>query len=164
MRDLILRNEKSLSDIVDSAYNKIADSDRKAIEAALIKANTELKGISKMPKGTLIRVPSVREATRSGKQTIVSPQDSLADMVARHLSSLESQFEKDFDLFEQIQREQTAVFSDISKAVKDQPGGAEAAKALKKHLGDSKKTYAENKKRGLAGLKKLHDTLALLKD
>jgi len=57
-------NEKSVRDVVDSAYKSLSAKVRKQAEVALLKANSELKTFKSVRKGFIVRIPAILEAGR----------------------------------------------------------------------------------------------------
>lgn len=159
MRYLLLNNEKSVSDITDKAYKGLSAQARNKAEAALLKANPELKTASSLRKGLIIRIPATPDGVKADRRSLVDPIEDIALEMSDNLKLFEKSLSKKFALLESQQKRFSENLKAASKELKTYPNGTEAAKTLTRHLAASKKLNKTNKELSLEALKDLRKTV-----
>lgn len=160
MKFLLVRNEKSISDIADNAYKNLSSEAKQQAELELLKANPELKTFKSVRKGFVVHIPELNDAPDKNTHNIVGPRDHLADELSKGLKLFDSSLNSKYTDFEAWEKDTSAKLKVADKELKTLSGGEAVAKQLKKHLADSKKYNETNKKLGLEALKKLQQTVA----
>ena len=161
MKYILLRDEKSLSEIADKAYKGLADKDRASAEQALLKANSNLKSLSGVSKGTMIRVPPLKRAGFNAR-SVVDPVQQITAFMSDHLDKMEDAINQRFAREDLYLKDINGKMKEIVKAAKGQPVAEENAAELKKNIASRQKTLDTEKKEGLqsvAKLKKIIDTM-----
>ena len=158
MRFLLIRNEESVRDVADKAYKGLTVKAREQAEVALLKANPELKTFKSVRKGFIIRVPVIRDDGKEDRRNVVDPIEDIAHEMSESLQLLDNLLTKSFAKLENRQKDIVDKLKAGNKELKIQPGGDQVAKALRKHLADSKKSNAKKKKLGHEALEKLQKT------
>lgn len=158
MRYLLLRNEESVRDVADKAYKGLTDKARNHAEAALLKANPELKRFKSVRKGFIVRIPTVRDDGEIDRRNIIDPVEEIADEMSEKLKLFENSLTRKFAELENRQKNIGETLKASNRDLKKYPNGDAVAKALKKHVVNSKKLNDKNKKLGLEALKKLQET------
>jgi hypothetical protein len=162
MRYLLLRNEESVRDVAEKAYKGLSAKARKQAEAALLKANPELKTFASVRKGFIVRVPNVADFGKKDRRNLIDPIEDITHSLAKHLESLEVSFAKTFADMEGQHDRILENLKAANKEIKKQANGDVLAKTLKKHVADSKKSSDKNLKLGLEALHKLQKTSTYL--
>lgn len=160
MRYLLLRNEGSVRDVADKAYKGLSDNTRIQAEAALLKANPELKTFNSVRKGFIVRIPSIRDDGELDRRNLFDPVEDIAHEMIDKLKLFENTLNKEFSNSENRHKSILETLKSANKELKKHPNGDEVAKILKTHLTSSKKLHDKNKKLGLEALKKLQITAA----
>lgn len=155
MKYLILRNEKTISDIADKAYKGLTAKSRKQVEASLLKANPELKKIRSVRKGFIIRVPDIHASGEKNSRNLIDPIEGLASDLEQNLKIFEESLKQKFSNLENRQKGIAEKLKVANKELNKIPNGEEAGKVLRKHLTASKKVNEKNKKLALEALEKL---------
>lgn len=73
------RGEKSIADIADKLFVKLTPKQRKSAEAALLKANPQLRDIDSLRQGSILRVPDLPELRPKAVRSLENPDDQIAD-------------------------------------------------------------------------------------
>lgn len=162
MRYLLLRNEKSVTEVADKAYKGLTAKARKQVEVALLKANPELKKFRSVRKGFIVRVPDIREGGERNKRNLIDPVENISDEIVENLKIFEIALKGKFDSLDKRQKSITEHLKTASKELGKTAKGPEVVKVLKKHLTGSKKLNEKNKKLGLEALEQLKKTAMAL--
>jgi len=141
--------------ITEKAYKDLSATARKQAEAALLKANPELKTLRAARKGHIVRIPAIPEGGKPDRRGLVDPIEDIAIEMADNLKLFEKSLSKKFADLEGQQKNFVGTLKAANKELKTYPNGAEAAKTLTKHLAASKKSNDANKELSLDALKKL---------
>jgi len=158
MKYLLLRDEQNIHDVADKAYKNLSAEARDQAEAALLKANPELKTFRSVDKGFIVRVPAVHNVGKKDRKNLVNPIEDIAQEMLENLKLLENSLTNKFANLDNRQKAIVENLKAASKELKKQPNGEAVAKALKKHVADSKPLNDKNKRLGLEALKKLQKT------
>lgn len=156
MNYFLFDKEKSLEDIVNTAYKGLTASARKEAEALLIKANPQLKAsIKKIRKGSIIRVPAFRSKDKRSRKVSDDPIETTALDLSKRLRAFEGVLNDKFsDVDDNIKRE-ISLLKSATKELKTKPNGEALVKSLSKHLKESKELNAKKKKVSLDALEAL---------
>lgn len=87
------RGEKSVAEIADKLYVRLTPKQREKAEAALLKANPQLKDLGKLRAGTILRLPDLPELRAKTNRSLDNPDALIAKSVSESLSS----YVKDLD-------------------------------------------------------------------
>ena len=137
-----LRSEKSVTELVDKVYSNLSAKDRKAAEAAMIKENPTLKNFTNLKRGTLIRIPEVKNVKRKKTRSISDPDGELLDDFMERLEVFSETLAKNNDARDKEQKTAQSILkkSAISKIINTDPNAKKVASDLKKHMtNDTKK-------------------------
>ena len=104
MRYLLLRNEESVRDVADKAYKGLSAKARKQAEAALLKANPELKTFESVRKGFIVRVPAVRNGGKKDRRNLIDPVEDIAHEMVENLKLFEISLTNKFTSLENRQK------------------------------------------------------------
>lgn len=102
------RGEKSVAEIADKLYLRLTPKQREKAEAALLKANPQLKDINKLRPGTILRLPELPELRAKTNRSLDNPAAQVADTLAESLSDYAKV------LAERYQRDQEATKTQIA--------------------------------------------------
>ncbi|WP_444997864.1 hypothetical protein [Aliikangiella sp. IMCC44359] len=156
MNYFLFDKEKSLEDIVNTAYKGLTASARKDAEALLIKANPQLKkSIKNIRKGSIIRVPAFRSKDKRNRKASDDPIETVALDLSKKLRVFEDVLSDKFSEVDKKIKREAALLKSATKELKTKPNGEELAKSLSKHLKESKEINAKKKKVSLDALEVL---------
>jgi hypothetical protein len=158
MRYLLLRNEKSVTDVAEKAYKGLTVKEREKAEIALLKANPELKKFRSVRKGFIVRVPDIHSGGEKNSKNLVDPVESIADEIVDNLKVFTVSLKEKYISLENRQKTIAEKLKVVNKELKNIPKGEEAGIVLRKHLTASKKLNEKNKNLGLEALDKLKKT------
>lgn len=159
MQYLLIRNEKNVKEVIDKAYKGLSGTVRKKAEEALLKENPELKTFKTVRKGFMVRVPKTVEGGTPDRRSVLDPLEDIASQASIHLKRFEEIFEEKFSNTDKVSTQTTKNLKTANAAIKKHPTGEIIAKALKKHIADSKKSNDKKVKLGKEALEKLQKTL-----
>jgi len=159
MQYLLIRNEKNVEEVIDKAYKGLSGTLRKKAKQALLKANPELKTFKTVRKGFMVRVPKTVEGGKPDRRSVVDPLEEIADQASVHLKRFEEVLEEKYSNADKIHTQFTKNLKTANTAIKSHPTGEVIAKALKKHISDSKKSNDKKVNLGKEALEKMQKTL-----
>jgi hypothetical protein len=162
MKYFLLRDEKSIAEIADKAYKGLSEKERASAETALLKANSNLKSLSKVRKGTIIHVPSISRADSFNKRSVVDPVAQITAFMADHLSKMERAVNDRYNAAEIHLKDTTGKMAELNSVVKGWPVGEENAAQLKKSIDSAQKNIEADKKERLEAVKQLQKAVELL--
>ncbi|WP_416138206.1 hypothetical protein ACM26W_17250 [Halomonas sp. HK25] len=111
------RGEKSVAEIADKLYARLTPKQREKAEAALLKANPQLKDIGKLKPGTILRLPELRAKARTNR-TLENPVTQIAATLAGELGAYGNRLAEHVDVAQRATNtEQTLLKSARFKAV-----------------------------------------------
>ncbi len=160
MKYLLLRDEQNIHEVADKAFKNLSAETREQAEVALLKANPELKTFRSVRKGFIVRVPAVHNAGKNDRKNLVNPIENIAEEMLEDLKLFENSLITRFANLENRQKTIIQNLKTASKELKNQPNGEAVAKALKRHVEDSKELNEKNRRLGLEALEKLQKTAA----
>ena len=67
------RGERSISEIADKIYKRLTPRQREKAEAAILKANPQLRNIRNLRKGSVLRVPDLPELRAKTNRDLDNP-------------------------------------------------------------------------------------------
>lgn len=140
-----LRSEKSVSELVDKVYSNLSDKDRKAAEAAIIKANPALKDMSNLKRGTLITIPKVKNLKPKKTRSVTDPDGDLVEDYVQRLDAFSEMLAKNNALRDQQQKESQAVLkkSDVKKILDSSDEAKQVVEQLQQHISEDGKIRKE---------------------
>ncbi|MDO9596105.1 MAG: hypothetical protein Q7J47_00135 [Azoarcus sp.] len=81
------RGEKNVAEIADKLYVRLTPKQREKAEAALLKANPQLKDIGKLKPGTILRLPDLPELSAKTNRSLDNPDAQIAKLMSESVSS-----------------------------------------------------------------------------
>ncbi len=160
------RGEGNITDIADHLFSKLTDNQRKKVAEQLLKANPQLRDISKMKKGAILRVPDMPELNAKTTRSLENPSEQMAEVLADALKGFEEQVQK------QVGEENKNIESQLSILKSDNFQGQiansdllqllakDATEVLKKRTQDLKE---QNKEVGIVIEQGMEDLKKLMK-
>ncbi|WP_372740113.1 FimV family protein [Neptunomonas sp.] len=94
MRVATFRGEPNVADIAENLFARLNDTQREKVVEQLLKANPQLRNISKMKKGTILRVPSIPELSVKTTRSLENSSDQVAEELADALNNFEARMQK----------------------------------------------------------------------
>lgn len=88
------RGERNVADIAESLFTKMNDTQRKKVVEQLLRVNPQLRDISKMKKGTILRVPSIPGLRPKTNRSLENPEEQVAEELAEALNNFEERMQK----------------------------------------------------------------------
>jgi len=150
MRITTFRGETSVTDLVNRLYSDLDAAKRAKAEAALLKANPQLRGLDSLAPGAVLAVPSVSGVRVKASRDIEYPVEEVADTLASDLKDYGRHLAARHELHEQRLKEQTALLKDkeLKKALRTRPEG----EPLLKQIAQATKVRLEEVKNERKGL------------
>jgi len=152
-----LRSEKSLTELVDKVYSNLSATEREAAEAAMLKENPVLKEFSTIKRGTLIRIPQVKDIQPKRTRSIADPDGDLVDDYVQRLEIFSDALSKNNAMRNSEQKNAQAVLKKaaVKKILDTSPEASQLAEQLAQHISEDSK-----RRKGLeTDSKKAFDTL-----
>ena len=155
------RGEKSVSAIADKLFVKLTPKQREKAEAALIKENPQLRELSAVREGAILRVPDLPELRAKTNRSLENPDAQIARNIADAVSSYGNRLGERFKTVQKDTKAQMAVLKsgELRKAMDEAPAlkplAEAAAKALDARaagLGDRQKATDAAIKQAVAAL------------
>jgi len=143
------RGERTISEIADKLYTRLTPRQREKAEAAILKANPQLRNIHSLRKGAILRVPDLPELRAKTNRNLENPEAHIANNLADSLERFSKRIAERFNSELKNTRVQSKLLKsatfrkEISKAPKIQALAGEATKALETR---SKKLVEQHKK------------------
>ena len=128
--------ERTIADIADALFDRLTPRQREKAEAAILKANPQLRDIRTLPAGTLLRVPALPELRAKANRNRENPEADIAENLADTLSTFNKGFADHVTVARRATKAQSALLKSakfkraISNAPKLQELAGEATKAL----------------------------------
>ena len=158
MKYLVIRNEKSITEVADKVYKNLKPAARKRAEGQILKANPQLKSFRSVRKGYIVRVPEVHELGERESRDLEQPVAPLAMDLQAGLKRYEQSLVEKFDAMDKQHKRIPELLKAANKDLKKIPNGEEAARALKSHITQAKKDSEKQRKLALEALQKLRKT------
>jgi len=154
-----LRTEKSVTELVNKVYSNLADKDRIKAEAAMIKENPALKNFANLKRGTLIRIPEIKNVKRKKTRSVSDPDGELMEDYLERLEVFSETLAKNNDIKDDEQKETQSILkkSAINKLLNEDAEAKKIASDLKKHISEDTKKRKETEsqsKKAFSQLKK----------
>ncbi|MEC9341724.1 MAG: hypothetical protein VX663_09605 [Pseudomonadota bacterium] len=159
MRIRAYRGEKSVAEIVDKSYRNLNEDSRRELEALLVERNPELTKLSKLKRGTLLRLPDAPGAKAKEGRGSGDPEteltEQLLDDLKRYAKVLDGRYaERLKEIDEQVLLLKDRTFK---KVVGDSPDARVVTEALSGNLAEAQKATKQRRAQAeklLAGLQK----------
>jgi len=155
------RGEKSVSEIADKLFVRLSDNQRAKAEAELLKANPQLKNITKVRTGAILHVPDMPELTAKTNRDLETPGAQIAQDLVQALNDYNKQAGGRFKTAQEAAKAQIALLKSakFKRLLTDSPNrqalAGQAAKALDaraKDLAERQKTADKAIKQTIADL------------
>ncbi|TBW39869.1 hypothetical protein E0E54_01515 [Azotobacter chroococcum] len=88
------RGEKSLSELADKLFVRLTPRQREKAEAALLKANPQLAGLSTLRTGTVLQVPDLPELSAKARHIEENPHSQLITRLSAELKDFGTHLER----------------------------------------------------------------------
>jgi hypothetical protein len=162
MRIIAYRGEKKLADLVDKAYADLTPARRKAAEAALLKANPQLKSLARLKSGTVLTIPEVPGARVRPRKGQEGPDDEIRAVLAEQLAAFGERMAKRHEAHQADLKEQLGLLKDrqLKKAIGEDPALQELSAAAAAKLRTEAKEAAASGKNLAQALERLAADLA----
>ena len=108
------RGERSISEIANKKYKRLTPRQREKAEAAILKANPQLKNIRNLRKGSVLRVPDLPELRAKTNRDLDNPEAQVARDLADTLKSFSEKFAERL----KVEQENTKAQSKLLKSAK----------------------------------------------
>lgn len=91
MRIMLFHGEQSITDLADNIYACLSSKTHAVAEAALLKANPELKEIGSLKPGAILKVPMISGISFKADRNHADPIEQVGAALIRSLESYRSQ-------------------------------------------------------------------------
>lgn len=81
------RGESSITDIADNLFAGLTANQRKKVEAKILKANPQLHDLSKVRKGSILRIPEMPELRAKVTRNLEKPDAQIAKDVSAAMNN-----------------------------------------------------------------------------
>lgn len=157
MRYFVLERETTVAEIAGKAFKSLPAAERRKAEAALLKANPQLKDMAKVKSGTLVRIPESAAPESLDRRNVVDPVDHLADDVTDRLKSFQTEFRACFAAWEKQVADYPELIKAAGKQAEERPEIKSVSAELAKNLRAAMKNSEKNQEMGIDALKKLSE-------
>lgn len=142
------RGEQSITELASKHFEKLTPAQRKQAEAAILKANPELRHIAKLKPGTLLRIPELSGLRPAKRRDVEHPEALIASTLSDALNAYGKRFAERMDADRAEIKTQLGLLKDrdFAKAISDQPELREAAKGMQTVLAHRAKASAQREK------------------
>lgn len=93
------RGEQTVAELATRLYTRLTSRQREKAEAALLRANPQLRDLKRLPKGAILEVPTLDDTRLRARGGAADPADEIGDDVSAALKAfgqrLEARFETD---------------------------------------------------------------------
>lgn len=93
------RGEQTVAELATRLYTRLTPRQREKAEAALLRANPQLRELNQLPKGAILEVPALDGPRLRARSEALDPVDEIGDEVSAALKAfgqrLETRFEAD---------------------------------------------------------------------
>ncbi|MGY8871601.1 MAG: hypothetical protein ACKVJE_14275 [Pseudomonadales bacterium] len=158
------RGESSITDIADNLFAGLTAHQRKKVESKILKANPQLRDLSKVRKGSILRIPEMPELRAKITRNLEKPDVQIAKDLSIAMNSFLERVADQEKIEEESIKEQrellkSGVFQEsVSSSEALLSLGSEADKALVarvKLLNEQQKEMKSSINQGLDDLSKL---------
>lgn len=142
------RGEKSVAEIVKKLYARLTPKQREQAEAALLKANPQLRTIKTLPKGSILHVPDLPELRIKTVRNLENPDAQVANNISETLDNYNKRLGEHFKTDNEATKTQLALLKSakLKKALADAPELQRLADAAGKALDARVKAIGERQK------------------
>jgi len=130
------QGERTLSEIADKLFKRLTPRQREKIEAAILRANPQLRDLQQMEKGAILRVPDLPEFRAKTSETPKNPETDIVKDLSSSLDSFSKHMAQQFETALKDTRAQSKLLKsarfkkEIANAPNIQALAGEAAKVL----------------------------------
>jgi hypothetical protein len=157
------RGEKSLAELADSLYAKLKPEHRADAERALLEANPQLKNLTGIAVGTVLRVPELAGVAPNRARVSDDPVRLAEDSLVKSLAAYRKLLEPRFDAEASSLKDEAALFKKEVPALLNLDLGIDKlAETIKASLTERAKTLKLNQQRVPEALDQLLEDLGKL--
>lgn len=162
MRFLLLGDERSVKEVAANAFRGMSRAELAEASAALLKANPELRSISNLPPGSLIRVPPKIKNPRAGADEYVDPVEGMVKNVIRQLKALEAEINTNHEEHEEKVKKYPEKIREARKNLADHPEAEAVSNKLTEYLRKTRTSNKKNRERGIDAVRKMRESVSAL--
>jgi len=155
------RGEKSVTEIADKLFVRLTPTQRAKAEAELLKANPQLKNITKVREGAILHIPDIPELHQTAARDLENPRAQIAKDLEAALDDYAKRLVERTKTEQQATKTQTTLLKSarFKRLLVNSPNrqalAAQATKALDaraKDLGERRKTAEKAIKQAITDL------------
>ena len=130
------RGEQTLGELVDKLYVNLNARQRADVEAALVKANPQLRDLKAVREGAVLRVPVPSKAQLRGARELESPDDHVAAQVEAAVKQYGEQLIGRVRVEQEDNKAQMALIKDkrLRAVIENSPAAKATAEAAERAL------------------------------
>lgn len=155
------RGEKNLGELADKLFLRLTPRQREKVEGALLQANPQLKAMTGLRAGTLLKVPELPELRAKANRAGGKPDDQLADHLSDELAAFARHLRPRFDAAQEAVEQTAAVLKepDLNRLIAKERPLRDLAKNIGS-LNEARKQELEKRQEVLtAAIKQMQDGL-----
>lgn len=160
MRFLLKGDEQTVKEIAANTFRDLSPADLAKASAALLKANPELKIITTLPPGTLIRVPPDIARPAEDPNAYLDPIEGMVSNVIKELKALEAEINTSHTDHQEALGKYPENLKEAREIFAGRADAEAVASNLVDHLKKSKISNEKNRERGLDAVRKMRETVA----
>lgn len=122
------RGERTVADIADKLFVRLTPRQRETAEAALLKANPQLRDIRNMREGTILRVPDLPELRAKTNRNLENPDAQIVKKLSEALGAYAAGLNERFKTAQEDIKTQRLLLKD--RAFKKELSGSAELRAL----------------------------------
>jgi len=92
MNVITFKGERDLKEVTNRVYRRLTPRQREKAEAAILKANPQLRNIRRLPKGTVLKVPDIPELQAKRKSNPENPILGFNKQISESLETFSKHF------------------------------------------------------------------------
>jgi hypothetical protein len=92
MNIITFRGESNVKEVTNRLFTRLTPRQQERAEAAILKANPQLRNIRRVPKGTVLKVPDLPELQAKRKPDQENPKIRFNEQLVESLSMFSKQF------------------------------------------------------------------------
>ena len=142
------RGEKTVAEITDKLFSRLTPRQREKAEASILKANPQLGNITKLRKGSILRIPDLPDLQAKTNRSLESPDAQIAKNITTALDILGKHIAEQVNTEQKMIKQQSALLksSKFKKGLANAPDLQVLANGAAKVLGARSKTIVERQK------------------
>lgn len=142
------RGEKTVAEITDKLFSRLTPRQREKAEAAILKANPRLGTISKLRKGSILRIPNLADLHAKTNRSLENPDAQIAKNITNALDTFGKRMVDQASIEQGIIKQQGALLKSgkFKKALANAPDLQALANDAAKVLSARPKAIVERKK------------------